>query len=257
MPFQLFEFAWPLLAAGCTMHAPPVGFLPQGDGAPVLVLPGFTTDDAATAVLRRSVSNHGFWVAPWGLGRNLGPTREIVDGMRARLQEIATSHERPISLVGVSLGGVYARALAREFPHHVGQVVSLGSPYRLLSTDRTSVDAIWAYLSRYHERDLSLFDADEDARPPLHVPATSIYTRSDGIVPWEACIDRTGVDASNPRAENIEVYGTHTGMGVNAAALYALIDRLVHVGSPWERFQAPSVIRSWYPPPVLAPRRRS
>ena len=257
MALQLFEFAWPLLAAGYTMHAPPVGLLPHGDGAPVLVLPGFTTDDAATAVLRRAVSNHGFWVAPWGLGRNLGPTRELVDGMRARLQEIATSHERPISLVGVSLGGVYARALAREFPRHVGQVVSLGSPYRLLSTDRTTVHAIWDYLSPCHERDLSLFDADEDTRPPLHVPAASIYTRCDGIVPWEACIDRTGLDAPNPSAENIEVYSTHTGLGVNPAALYALIDRLVHVGPPWRRFRPPFVIRSWYPPPAAAPPQRS
>jgi hypothetical protein len=254
---QLLEFTWPLLAAEFAMHPPPIGFLPQGDGAPVLVLPGFTTDDGATAVLRRVVSDHGFWVAPWSLGRNIGPTRQIVDGMRSLLLEIASLHGRPVSLVGVSLGGVYARALAREFPRQVSQIVSLGSPYRLLSTDRTTVHAIWDYLKPYHEDDLSLFDAHEDARDPLSVPATSIYSRSDGIVPWEASIDRTGLDAPNPSAENIEVYGTHVGMCVNPAAIYALIDRLVKVGLPWRPFQPPPVIRSWYPTPAIAPRQRS
>ena len=95
---------------------------PLGDGHPVLVLPGFYGDDLSTLLLRRFLRSRGYWTHGWRLGRNLGPTPEVVDGLGQRLDAIVDRHGRPASIIGWSLGGIYARELARRSPEAVRQV---------------------------------------------------------------------------------------------------------------------------------------
>ena len=120
----------------------------RGDRHPVLVLPGFTASDRSTAPLRAFLRTHGYWVHGWGLGRNMGPTAAIVDGIEQRLVTLHQRHGVKVSLVGWSLGGIYARELARLHPESVRQVITLGSPFRLRDGDRSSATFLASRLAR-------------------------------------------------------------------------------------------------------------
>ncbi len=164
----------------------------RGDGHGVLLLPGWLTDDAATAPLRHALRRLGYAAHGWGLGRNLGPTADVHAGLPRRLRALHAATGGPVSLVGVSLGGVLARRLAGEHPELVRRVVTLSSPFRLY----------------------------EDGRAPGPVPTTSVFTRGDGIVPWQACVEGW------PGADDVEVRGSHCGLGHNRLALRVVTDRL-------------------------------
>ena len=122
----------------------------RGDNHPVLILPGFLAGDSSTAPLRSILQSQGYWVHGWRLGRNLGPTADIVDGFVDRLQELHDRHQRPVSLIGWSLGGIYARRLARKWPELVRQVITLGSPFRIKPTDRSAASALFDRLQPTH-----------------------------------------------------------------------------------------------------------
>src|SRR5215472_11827188 len=102
---------------------------PRGDGHGVLVLPGLLASDVSTALLRRFVRRLGYDVRGWSLGRNRGPTDEVLDELPRRLSALAERTGQPVSLIGWSLGGIYARELARRYPAQVRQVITLGSPF--------------------------------------------------------------------------------------------------------------------------------
>ena len=160
------EAAWlPAEAAGFAALRPWLRTLKRGDGHPVLVLPGFMTTDRSTAALRAVLRGQGYWAHPWRLGRNIGPTARIVTGMRQRLEELHDRHERPVTLIGQSLGGVYARVLAREHPELVRQVISLGSPYRMVDGDRSGADGVWERFRRFHDGELAFAGLAEHERP--------------------------------------------------------------------------------------------
>lgn len=217
--------------------------LPAGDGHPVLVLPGFTAADRSTAQLRWLLRQLGYRTYGWRLGANLGPTRGILTGLDKRISRIQRSNEgQTISLVGWSLGGIFARVLARKHPEAVRQVITLGSPFRTRLGDRSAVSALFDSLSPLHDKEfLESFQADE--RPPLHVPATSIYTRTDGVVSWKLCLE-----SKSPIAENVEVYGSHSGLGFNVSAGYVIADRLTQPIGDWQRFRPPLWLWGMYPP---------
>ncbi len=220
-----------------------------GDGHPVLVLPGFTASDRSTQPLRTALRSKGYWVHGWDLGPNIGPHEYIIEGVARRLETIEQRHGAPVSLIGWSLGGVYARELARAFPHAVRQVITLGSPFRFRSGDRGFGSRLYDAIGP--RRDPLAGRLAEEKRPPLPVPSTSIYTRTDGVVRWHACLDAAG-----PRRENIEVYGTHTGLAVNVAALVAITDRLAQPAGEWEPFRPPLPLRHLFPRPASwRPRR--
>jgi hypothetical protein len=219
----------------------------RGDDHPVLVLPGFSGGDQSTAALRRTIRSQGYWAHGWRLGRNLGPTPEVVDGMVERLHLLHERHGAPVSLVGWSLGGMYARMLARMFPEQVRQVISLGSPYRMREAGNSPVARL--YRAQARRRGLPLPDAGvlprEEELPPLPVPSTSIYTRSDGVIHWSLCIDAEG-----PLRENIEVRASHVGLGVNPSVLIAVLDRLAQPVGEWKPFRPNVLVRHLYPAPV-------
>ena len=245
---QLMEAAWlPVEAAGFWAVGPYLRVLGRGDQHPVLLLPGFAATDESTAPLRMALRSQGYWAHSWHLGRNLGPTSKIVTGMRHRIEELHDEHGRTVSLVGQSLGGVFARHLARERPDLVRQVITLGSPYRMVEGDRSAAQPLWERVSHLHDGDLGsdIAALAEQDRPPLVVPATSIYSRTDGVAPWQTCIDEV-----REQTENIEVRGSHVGMGVNPAVVIAVLDRLAQPEGDWRHFAPPLGLRSWYPKPA-------
>jgi pimeloyl-ACP methyl ester carboxylesterase len=168
---------------------------------------------------------------PWRLGRNLGPTDEIIDGMEALLGRFATNVER-ISIVGWSLGGIFARELARSHAGVVRSVITLASPFQLHAGERNLTNAAEAYdaASVLHSARASRFVPFE-ARSPMPVPTTNIYTRADGVVPWQSCVDVHG-----DRCENIEVPGSHAGLGHNPVVLALIADRLAQPDGVWHPY---------------------
>jgi pimeloyl-ACP methyl ester carboxylesterase len=193
----------PLLAAGR-----------RGDGHPVLVVPGFLVHDSSTRVLRAYLRWLDYSVSGWELGRNLGATESVVDRLRRRLAAMAESSGEKVTIIGWSLGGMYAHELARRAPASVRQVVTLGSPVRTVGGHGRSASA-------------------RSGRPagPLRVPATSVYSRSDGIVPWQACRLSPG-----SQRENIEVFSSHLGLGHHPTVLHLLADRLAQPEHDWKPF---------------------
>lgn len=232
------------LGAMCAA-APGLCIRRDGNGSPVLVLPGFAGTDESTTVLRAVLRRRGFSVHGWGLGRNVGPHPHVVQGMRRRLDDIACRYGTTVSVIGHSLGGVYARELARSDPASVRQVVTLGSPFRLRTGDRTS--ASWLYdLIGPREDVYFTLTPPEHERPPLAVPATAIYTKTDGVVRWSACIEAEG-----PTRQNIRIVGTHTGMPCNLGAVLAVLDRVAQPEGEWRRFRPPPWARHLYRPSTI------
>ncbi len=127
------------LAATSTL-APLLAADRRGDGHPVLVLPGFLQHDLSTVVLRAYLRWLSYSVSGWQLGANMGSTESVVSGLRTRLASLAESSGEKVTLIGWSLGGLYAHELARRAPGSVRQVVTLGSPIRLASDTARSLD---------------------------------------------------------------------------------------------------------------------
>jgi pimeloyl-ACP methyl ester carboxylesterase len=194
----------------------------DGDGHPVLVLPGFLTDDHSTAHLRGLLRSAGYRTSGWQLGANLGPTAQLWHDTVRQVEQLHESTGKAVSLIGQSLGGVFARELARHLPGHVRQVITLGSPFRLTSTDPRviAVGRLYETLSWMH---IDAFDklGPKECRDGLNVPTTSIYSKLDGVVPWRACLD---VDRMH--AENVEVFSSHCGMAFDPVVLRIILNRL-------------------------------
>ncbi len=187
----------------------PAPELERGDGHRVIVIPGFLGDDAAVAPLVKALGSTGFRYCSWGLGRNMGMTREIGQGLNALLEQKYAEGSSTVSLIGWSLGGVFARELARRQPDKVRQVITLGSPIQ--DGDNLTISALFRLTNRKAAKKT---DPAEQARrrEPPPVPCSAIYTRSDGIVPWKASLE-----PDRPHTRNVEVRGSHFGLPVNHA----------------------------------------
>jgi pimeloyl-ACP methyl ester carboxylesterase len=228
--FAVLPWASPWLA-----HAP------RGDGHGVLVLPGLMASDLSTRVLRRFLRRLGYRVEGWALGRNRGPTAAIVDGMPRLLDRMAVSTGGPVSIVGWSLGGIFARELAREHPDAVRQVITLGSPFALTDSGQSRADRAYRRnADRHSGPGRAVFR--ERARRPIPVPSTAIYSRADGIVSWQAC-----VEPASDRHENVAVRCSHLGFGVDAATYWVVADRLAQQRGQWQPFKPPAAMRLLYP----------
>ena len=236
------EYGW-LIAA-----LPLRQLLPIGDGHPVLVLPGLLADDGSTWTLRRILRDLGYRVHGWRLGRNLGPTAATVTGLQTRLLDLQSRYDSAVSVIGWSLGGIYARTLARDTPSAVRQVITLGSPIRMAHESQSRAGRAFNRYAHLHvvPRDLPL----ESGLDALPVPATSIYSRYDGIVAWQACLD-----LPSARAENIAVVCSHLGFGHHPAAIWAVADRLAQPLGQWAPFRAASALLPLYPPADSPPQR--
>ena len=230
MTFSTLPFAAPLLRRA-----------PTGDGHGVLVLPGLLADDLSTVALRAFLARLGYQAHGWGLGRNVGPTDAVLTGMPVLLRRLAETTAGPVSIIGWSLGGVYARELARDHAGLVRQVITLGSPFALVDERQSRADGAFRRRARQHV-DPGRLPTREQIRQPVPVPSTAIYSRSDGIVDWRACVDP--VDAMH---QNIEVRCGHLGFGVDAATFWVVADRLAQRPAEWTPFEAPRGSRAWFP----------
>lgn len=207
---------------------------PMGDGGPVLVLPGLAASDLSTRPMRHYLRHRGHHVHGWRLGRNEGPTPETVEGVARRLVEVHDHHRgRPVSVVGWSLGGVFAAAMARLVPGLVRRVITLGSPLAVLDDPDVPREIL-------HRRILAV----TGERPGPPVPLTSIWSRTDAIVRWESSELDVRTDAPS---ENIEVIASHLGIGWSAPALYAIADRLALPDGELAAYEPPRLLLPWHP----------
>jgi pimeloyl-ACP methyl ester carboxylesterase len=218
--------------------------LPRGDGHPVIVYPGLGAADITTAPLRRFLQDLGYSAYPWRQGFNFGPRRGVLDAVREHFVRIAERHGERVSLVGWSLGGLYARELAKEFGKRVRCVVTLGSPF----SGHPRATNAWRFYEMISGQDVHDPKLIAQLRGAPPVPTTSIYSKSDGIVAWQCSLND-----DTPQAENIEVHASHIGMGMNPLALYAIADRLRQPDGRWKRFDAQGARRWFYKTTVLAP----
>jgi len=209
--------AAPELAAFITVVAPLLARSPRGDGHHVIVLPGLGGGDTSTAPLRWFLDRLGYRSHGWGLGTNRGFGRQVTAGLDDLLARCWRESGGPVSLVGWSLGGIHAVGLARRRTGAIRDLVTLGSPLSGVSG------------------------------PLPAVPMTSVYSRSDAIVPWSTSLLPTGL-----RRESVQVRGSHLGLGHNPGALVVVADRLAQAVDEWRPFAAPRWARRWIPGPADA-----
>lgn len=221
---------WPLLQLA-----------PRGDGHSVLVLPGLIASDLSTRLLRRFLRSRGYDAHGWGLGCNFGPRDGVEEGIARRLESLHAKSGRKVSVVGWSLGGVYARLLASHRPDLVRSVVTLGTPFTG-SARATRAWRIYESVSGQSSEDPRRM---KHVEPTPSVPTTSIFSRSDGVVAWRCSVERTG-----PHSENIEVVASHLGLGAHPAVLYALADRLAQHEGKWRPFNRGMLGPLIYPNPL-------
>jgi predicted esterase len=206
--------------------------LPRGDGHPVVLFPGLGADHSALGPLVDCCRSLGYAASDWGRGLNTGPQGDIdtwVDALVDGVADVSNVYQRRVSLVGWSLGGIYAREIARRRPDLVRQVITLGTPFAG-SGEHTNVGWIYKLLSGHSARIDPGFSARLRATPP--VPTTSIYSKSDGIVAWQACLE-----ARVPRAENVEVEGSHIGLVCQPMVWRVVADRLAQPDGQWRPFR--------------------
>ena len=227
--------------AGLPLAAGWLASAPRGDGHGVLVLPGLLASDMSTAILRRYIGLLGYQAHGWQLGRNVGPTDRVLAELPQALSALAGRTGGPISIIGWSLGGIYARELARKQPEFARQVITLGSPFRLTHPRQSRAD--WSYRRRsyLHATRVAIPTRDQIARP-IEVPSTAVYSRQDGIVSWQTC-----VEPETTVHQNIEVRCGHLGFGTDPATLWLIADRLAAPAGARHSFSPPSMLRSLYP----------
>jgi pimeloyl-ACP methyl ester carboxylesterase len=217
-----------------------LSFAPRGDGHGVLVLPGLLASDASTVVVRRFLRRLGYQARGWDLGRNHGPTDEVLDKLPARLAALAALTRGPVSIIGWSLGGIYARELARQRPEQVRRVITLGSPFALTHGQRSHADRAYERRSTSHAN--GRVPTREQVSRPIGVPSTAVYSRRDGIVAWRAC-----VEPETDLHQNVEVRCAHLGFGMDHATLWLIADRLSLPAGDRSKFRPPGALRSLYP----------
>lgn len=216
---------WELWAS--LMATPLLNQAPEGDGHPVLVFPGLATGDLTTLVLRNFLKDRGYLPYAWNQGVNRGPRPGVIEACVEHVRQLRAEHGRTVSLVGWSLGGIYAREIAKSAPADVRCVITLGTPFAG-SPKATNAWRLYE-LASGQRIDGNARLASLKLTPP--VPTTSIYSRTDGIVAWRCSVER-----ETDQSENIEVQSSHLGMGMNPAVLYAIADRLAQPEGDWQRF---------------------
>ena len=207
---------------------------PQGDGHPVIVLPGFLGGPESTVFLRGHLRRLGYRAHDWRQGRNLGASPELAERLEDLLLEIHDRYGRRVSLVGWSAGGIYAREMARALPDYTRTVITLGSPFR----GHPAATRAWTMYRFMNRRHLARMFTDEALAlraAPLRVPTTCVYSRQDGIVAWECCLSEPA-----PRTENVEVTATHLGYGHELETLRVIADRLAQPEGAWQPYAGPA-----------------
>ncbi|WP_322920541.1 esterase/lipase family protein [Nocardioides renjunii] len=196
---------------------PRLSAAPRGDGHLVVDIPGWQAPELTGAPLRRFLRRLGYDARGWGFGTNMGDPRRDVERLAERVLELVEQTGSPASLVGWSLGGVIAREVARRHPAAVRRVITYGTPV----TGGAGHTTIARVYGRGSDVDAARVAQRLDAESPIRVPLTVVFSRRDGVVAWQACIDR-----ASAAVEHVEVSSTHLGMGVDPDVWAVVADRL-------------------------------
>lgn len=241
-PRALFEMAllpsaWPLLAQS-----------PEGDGHPVLLLPGFLADERSLIALKTLLKQKGYAVETWGLGRNVGFHSKYVKALEQKIRYMHYKSGRKVSLVGWSLGGVFALVGAHHAPECVRSIITLGSPVSTSAAgSQTSpmVKALYRMVahpmgSTAHVMQPRASHLRKGMLPPL--PISCLYSLGDGVVPPQEAT----VEGDPALHENIRVIGSHSGLGFNSLVLGIVADRLAQPEDAWQTFQPTGLLKDAY-----------
>ncbi len=207
---------------------------PRGDGHSVILFPGLAAGAETTVPMRDFCAELGYDACDWGRGRNLGPQGDPslwLDELTDEVQSLMHRRGKPTTLIGWSLGGFYAREVAKKAPALVRQVIILATPFAD-GAERTNVGWIYRWINGREP----VLEAQLAARlrTPASVPTTHLYSRSDGVVAWQSCLD------AQPRAnvENVEVDSSHCGMCWHPDVLAVVADRLAQPQGQWSPYRA-------------------
>ena len=202
-----------------------------GDGHPVLIFPGLAANGSSVAPLREHCRALGYEAFDWGRGFNTGPQGDVdawLADLTSDVSKLLKHHDQPATLIGWSLGGLYAREVAKQLTPRVRQVITIGTPFNA-ENDHTNVG--WLYRKLGGEV-RTIDDAlHRQLRTPPPVPTTSIYSRSDGVVAWQTCRHHQRMR----QVQDIEVDSSHVGMGWNRQVLQIVQERLLPSSGPWRR----------------------
>lgn len=234
-PWELWSVlpAWPFLARA---HA--------GDGHPVIVFPGLSAGDGSTLPLRAYLQNLGYDVSGWNQGYNFGPRAGILDTALRQLNDTFEATGEKVSLLGWSLGGIYARELAKIAPDQVRCVITMGTPFAGSHRDTNA----WKLYELTSGKSIAQAVGQFDLPTAPPVPTTSIFSRTDGVVAWSASVQKPG--KAQPLTENVEVIASHLGLGMNPCSWWVVADRLAQEPLRWRPFTRNSMAeRLLYPDP--------
>lgn len=228
-----------LSIASLLAAAPFLASAPRGDGHSVIVLPGLGAGDRSTIAIRRFLAYLGYRVSGWNLGRNIRPSGADLPAVAAQIASLCADSGRPVSLIGWSRGGIIARETARQVPEAIRLVITLGSPFR--EPGASNVARFW---HRMTGEPFPVHDEEALRRlaAALPVPSTSVYSRTDGVVAWRACLQDEAVGH-----ENIEVRGPHSALGFSPAVLWVIADRLAQPLGSWRPFRPSPLLTPLYP----------
>jgi hypothetical protein len=196
--------------------------LPRGSGETVLLIPGFLAGDWTMLRLRDFLVHLDYRVEFAGVAVNLGPTKGLIPQLEQAIERLHAESNRPLILIGQSLGGLYARGLAHRHPDKISHVVTLCSPIRFPVA--TPLEALAKLLAPLHDPQALDLETEILQAPP--VPVTALYSKSDGIIDWQSCLqDET------PDCINLELTSAHSSMGNNPEAQAAIARALARVSA--------------------------
>jgi pimeloyl-ACP methyl ester carboxylesterase len=194
----------------------------SGDGHPVVIFPGLASDRNSIAPLQSFCRGIGYAAYDWGRGINTGPQGDMdawIDDLARHVRELTTRHRQRMSLIGWSLGGIYAREVAKKLKGRVRRVITIGTPFGGTAQQN---NLVWMYGTSSGQKPEFHQALRARLRSAPEVPTTSIFSRSDGVVAWQACIH----DGKQAQTEDIEVDGSHCGLGWNPDVLSIIAERL-------------------------------
>lgn len=209
-------------------------YAPEGDGSPVLFIPGFCAGDVSTGIMQGLVKAKGYRTFGWDAGINTGFQDRKLLKLERRFLEISDQSQMPVALVGHSLGGIFARELGKKYPERVSKVVTVGSPFGAAGGTGGVATPARLVFEFMHAKNRITNDAEfqKSVAMPPPVPTTSIYSETDGVVHWSTCLN-----PETSLSENIEINSSHTGLIVRGKVALALLDRLAEPVEGWRKFR--------------------
>lgn len=207
-------------------------YLSNGSSHTTIVIPGFSTTNNSTAFLRKVLELNHHKAIEWVIHRNMGFDQKTMEESSKQILETADKSGKKVNIVGQSLGGCYARALANKHPDHVNMIITLGSPIN-------GIGLINKHTIENYNEAVGLVDAAviqhteyfETFYPNPPCPVTSIFSKNDGVVHWSQSLI-----TERKHSENIEIDSSHFGMGFNYDTLKIITDRLVQPPHNWKKW---------------------